>query len=167
MLAALEACFCGSLAYQVTVARLSGLEPMTNGWYLYCLVFAEITLVCAGLMALLPLRWRMWAPVGLAGLFAALDLYGMNFLLLPYYLGWTAHSAGGRLQSFHPGQIWHTGAPDLAWRVLSIRPYLGAPAEFVALWALYLAATLACVAVAIRAAYPQSAAAPAMPASAL
>jgi hypothetical protein len=111
--------------------------------------------------------------VGLAGLFAALDLYGMNFLLLPYYLGWTAHSAGGRLQSLHPGRIWRTGLPDLSWRVLSIRPYLGAPAEFAALWALYLAATVTCLAVALHAAlaahaaYPQSAAAPAMPASAL
>lgn len=152
MLGLLEVCFCASLAYQVTVAQIAHGKPMTNGWYLYCLVFAEIILICAGLMALLPRRRRIWAPVGLAGLFAALDVYGMNFILIPYYLGLTAHSAEGRLQTFHVSQIWKTGLPEISSRLLLNRPYLSVPGEFAALWVLYLAATLTCLVVAFHAA---------------
>lgn len=148
MLALLEACFCASLAYQVTLAQIVYGKPMTNGWYLYCLVFAEIVLVCAGLMALLPRRRRIWAPVGLVGLFVALDVYGMNFILIPYYLGLIGHSAAGRLQTFHVSQFWQAGLPEISSRLLLNRPYLTAPAEFAALWVLYLAATLTCLVVA-------------------
>jgi hypothetical protein len=148
MLGLLEACFCASLAYQVTLAQIVYGKPMTNGWYLYCLVFAEIVLVCAGLMALLPRRRRIWAPVGLVGLFVALDVYGMNFILIPYYLGLIGHSAAGRLQTFHVSQFWQAGLPEISSRLLLNRPYLTAPAEFAALWVLYLAATLTCLVVA-------------------
>ena len=115
---------------------------------MYCLVFAEIVLICAGLMALLPRRRRIWAPVGLVGLLVALDLYGMNFVLIPYYFGLIAHSAGGRLQAFHVSQFWKAGLPEISSRLLLNRPYLSAPAEFAVLWVLYLAATVTCLMVA-------------------
>jgi 4-amino-4-deoxy-L-arabinose transferase-like glycosyltransferase len=148
MLGWFEACLCASLAYQVTLAQIVYGKPMTNGWYLYCLVFAEIVLICAGLMALLPHRHWIFAPLGVAGLFAALDVYGMNFLLIPYYLGFIAHSAGGRLQTFYVSQFWKTGLPEISSRLLLNRPYMSAPAEFAVLWVLYLAATVACLVVA-------------------
>jgi hypothetical protein len=154
MLGLLGACLCASLAYQVTLAQIVYGKPMTNGWYLYCLVFAEIVLVCAGWMAILPRRGRVLAPAGLAGLFVALDLYGMNFVLIPYYLGWIVHSAGGRLQAFHLGQLWNLSLPEISARILLNRPYFGAAGEFAALWVLYLAATAACLAVAVMQARP-------------
>jgi 4-amino-4-deoxy-L-arabinose transferase-like glycosyltransferase len=150
MLALLEACFCASLAYQVTLAQIVYGKPMTNGWYLYCLVFAEIVLICAGLMALLPLHRRILAPVGLVGLFVALDVYGMNFLLIPYYFGLITHSAGGRLETFYIGQFWKAGLPEISARFLLNRPYLSRPTEFAALWVLYLAATVTCLVVAFK-----------------
>lgn len=145
LLAGFEALFCASLAYQVTIAQIAYRKPMTNGWYLYCLVFAEIILICAGLMALLPPRHRVWAPLGLTGLFALLDLYGMNFVLIPYYLGLIAHTPDGRLPAFHAAQLWQTGLPEIGSRVILNSPYLASPIEFSALWLLYLAATLACL----------------------
>jgi 4-amino-4-deoxy-L-arabinose transferase-like glycosyltransferase len=148
LLGLLEACFAASLAYQVTLAQIVYGKPMTNGWYLYCLVFAEIVLVCAGLMALLPHRRRIFAPIGLVGCFVALDLYGMNFVLLPYYFGLIVHSPAGRLQTFHVSQLWRTGLSEISSRLLLNRPYLSAPAEFAGLWVLYLAATMTCLAVA-------------------
>ena len=150
LLGLLEACFCASLAYQVTLAQMVYGKPMTNGWYLYCLVFAEIVLVFAGLMALSPHRCGIFAPIGLAGLFAALDLYGMNFVLLPYYFGLIGHSPAGRLQAFHVSQVWTTGLPEISSRLLLNRPYLSGPAAFAVLWALYLSATVTCAAVAFR-----------------
>jgi hypothetical protein len=72
----------------------------------------------------------------------------MNFILIPYYLGLIGHSAAGRLQTFHVSQFWQAGLPEISSRLLLNRPYLTAPAEFAALWVLYLAATLTCLVVA-------------------
>ncbi|MCU1237195.1 MAG: hypothetical protein JWP63_5162 [Candidatus Solibacter sp.] len=141
LMACFCALFCASLAYMVTLGQIAYGQPMTAGWYLYCLVIAEIILLCAGLMALLPWRHRMWAPLTLTGLFALLDLYGMHFILMPYYLGLTAHNAQGRLPAFHPAQGW----PDLGPRILLNAPYLGSAGVFYGVWALYVAATLTCV----------------------
>ena len=164
MLGLLEACFCASLAYQVTLAQMVYGKPMTNGWYLYCLVFAEVILICAGLMALLPLRRRIFAPVGLVGLFAALDIYGMNFVLIPYYFGLITHSAGGRLQTFYVSQFWKAGLPEISSRLLLTRPYLSASTEFAALWVLYVAATVTCLVIACMQSWRCRAAPPGTPA---
>jgi hypothetical protein len=150
LLACFEVCFCACLAYQVTIAQIVYKQPMTAGWYLYCLVFAEVILICAGLMALLPVRRRIWAPVALTTLFALLDLYGMNFVLMPYYLGWNAHTAAGRLPAFRLAQAWQTGLPEISARVMLNSPYLGSPAQFYTLWLMYWLATLACVAIVLR-----------------
>jgi 4-amino-4-deoxy-L-arabinose transferase-like glycosyltransferase len=62
--------------------------PTSPGWYMYCLVIAELILVCVGLQAILPRRARpCWIIPTLTAAFAALDLYGMHFLLIPYYTG--------------------------------------------------------------------------------
>ncbi len=149
LLAWFEVCFCACLAYQVTIAQIIYKKPMSAGWYLYCLVFAEVILICAGLMELAPSRRRIWAPVALTGLVAVLDLYGMNFVLMPYYLGLTSHAAGGGLPGFHPSQIWQTGLPEISSRVMLNSPYLSSAAQFGALWMVYLAATVACVAIVV------------------
>lgn len=51
---------------------------MTNGWYLYCLVFPELILLCAGLIAIAPQRCSTWIPASLAAQLGA---------------GWTAYLA--------------------------------------------------------------------------
>lgn len=155
-LVAFEACLCGSLAYHAVVSQLGYNQPTTNGWYLYCLVFAEVTLLCAGLMALLPCRLRVWTPFVVAALFALLDIYGLNFVQMPYYLGLTGHTAGGRLPAFHIGQVWTVGWEEISARLMTNRPYLGTPAVFCVLWVLYLCATVACPIMAFRCAQAAS-----------
>ncbi len=126
--ALLEVGLCAGLAYHVVLGQIGYGAPMTSGWYLYCMVFAEVALLAAGWNELV--SWRIAAPV-MAALFALLDLYGLTVLQIPYYTGLTRHLANGRLAGLQLSQM-----PELAGR-------LGIG------WLAYLAATLCTVAVAI------------------
>ena len=79
-----------TLAYHVLVTFLANGIAATNGWYLYGAAFAETTLISLGLLA-----WNRYAIPAVVTLFVLLDLYGANLILLPYYLGVTAHNAAG------------------------------------------------------------------------
>lgn len=140
--------FCLSLLYHVLVSFVMYKLSATNGWYISCLVFSEVILVVLGLLALSPAACRKWVvPAGVTCL-AALDVYGVNLLLLPYYHGLIAHAPDGKLQAFHIDQLWKTGFGEVFSRLATNRPFLGGSESFVALWLLYLIATIACVVVA-------------------
>ncbi len=111
-LAAVYAAFWLAQCYNVLLIFASKGVPASMGWYLYAVIGAEAVL-CA---ATIP-------PVVGVVLFAALDLYAMNFVALPYYHGLIRHKASGALETFHLH-----GLP---------RPPLS--------WLLYVAATLAIV----------------------
>jgi 4-amino-4-deoxy-L-arabinose transferase-like glycosyltransferase len=138
------ALFLLSVLYHVLVTFLRTRQSMSNGWYFYCLVFPEVILVSLGLMAICPSGWRRWVIPGGAALFAALDVYGVNFILIPYYHGLIAHAPDGRLQNFHLGQLAGGGFTELISRLEVNRPFLGGAEGFLLLWVLYVAATLAC-----------------------
>jgi hypothetical protein len=110
------------------------------GWYLFAVVGAEVVLAVAGLSVFLG-RWT--APAGVA-LFAALDLWGMHRLAIPYYAGLIRHTANGGLES-------------LRWNVLDASAVFGrltafklSPGLLLALWLGYLAATIGLVAMGVR-----------------
>ncbi|MBI4875351.1 MAG: glycosyltransferase family 39 protein [Acidobacteria bacterium] len=141
--------FAASLMYHVLVTFLLIRLSASNGRYLYCLVFAEVLLVVAGLSVLCPRAWKAWViPFGTACV-ALLDFYGVNFLLLPYYHGLIAHAPDGKLQNFHLSQLASLGWTELLSRLETNRPFLGGYPVFVLLWVLYVLATAACVVVAI------------------
>jgi hypothetical protein len=156
ILALFEICFAASLAYQVTLSQIAYNAPMTCGWYFYCLVFAEVILLCAGLRALLPIRARAWAVPSLAALFALLDLYGVHFILLPYYTGVVAHTPAGGLPVFRLSHLATTGLGEISARLNFNPPFLLGPAAFWILWGMYGVATILCVAIAIRSAWDWS-----------
>ena len=116
----IEAFFCAGMAYHVLLGQIGYGVPMTSGWYFYCLVFAELVLLAAGLKELVP--WRIAGGV-LAALFALMDVYGLTFVQIPYYTGLTSHLANGRLPGLRLSQV-----PEVVSRA-------GAG------WALYLGAT--------------------------
>lgn len=117
----IEAFFCAGMAYHVLLGQIGYGVPMTSGWYFYCLVFAELVLLAAGLNELVP--WRIAGGV-LAALFALMDVYGLTFVQIPYYTGLTSHLANGRLPGLRLSQV-----PEVVSRA-------GAG------WALYLGATV-------------------------
>ena len=112
-LAAVYAAFWLAQLYNVSLIFMSKGVPTSMGWYLYAVIAAEVVL-CA---ATIP-------PIVGVVLFAALDLYAMHFVALPYYAGLIHHKPNGALESFHPHAI---PTP---------------PLHLIALWLLYLSATL-------------------------
>jgi len=152
VLALLELCFAAAIAYHVTLSQIAYNAPLTCGWYFYCLMFAEVILICAGLRALLPVRARSWAAPSLAALFALLDLYGVHFILLPYYIGVVAHTPAGGLPVFRLSHFATTGLGEISARLSLNPPFLVGPAAFWFLEGVYWVATIACVVIAIRSA---------------
>jgi 4-amino-4-deoxy-L-arabinose transferase-like glycosyltransferase len=147
MVAFLGAFLC-SLAYHVVVTHLLIQQSMSNGWYLYALVFAEVPLALMGLRALAPAKLGHWlAPCGALS-FAALDLFGMTFLLAPYGLGLIGHVGGGRVPAFRWSQLSGLAPGELVERMAANRPYLPSGEWFAAAWAVYVCATLGLVAIA-------------------
>jgi 4-amino-4-deoxy-L-arabinose transferase-like glycosyltransferase len=69
----------------------------TLGPYLYAIITAEAALCAAGLRAI---AGRYAVSFGVL-VFAALDVYSMFFVSLPYYAGLTAHRPNGFLATFH------------------------------------------------------------------
>jgi len=129
----LHGCLLAAIAFHIVIAQIQHGQPMTCGWYLLCLVFAQATLMCAGL--------GRWAGVA-AILFGLLDIYTSNMILMPYYHGLTVHDAVGKMRAFRLEQI---GAVEFWPRVLELRPYLAGQAwPFAAVWILATIALIAC-----------------------
>jgi hypothetical protein len=118
-LAAVYAAFWLAQLYNVLLLYVSKGIPTTMGWYLYGVIGAEVVLCSATI-----------PPVVGVVLFAALDLYAMHFVALPYYAGLIRHKANGALEAFHLSAL--SSIP---------RPPLG----LAALWLLYLTATVTLV----------------------
>jgi len=112
------------------------------GWYMYCLVVAEVVLATIGLMALFPRAWQAWIlPAGIA-CFALLELYATHFVMVPYYTGLIAHGPDGNLPAFHLSQLLQFGLQTVLNRVAANKAsFLSWPAVL-CLWILYLAATI-------------------------
>ncbi len=127
-----------AMAYHALVGYLTIGQSTTNGWYLYAVVVPEALLLYAGMASLLPRPARTWIAPAVAFGAAALDIYGMLFLLLPYYGGLIRHLPDGRLQSFHLEMLTQWSRPELMERLAQSRPEL-----FLPLAMLWLAATLA------------------------
>lgn len=144
--------FCLGLAYQVLTLFMSEGVSASTGWYIYCLVIPELILVYCGLRAVLPFGSHRWILPSLTTAFALLDLYGMHFLLLPYYSGIISHSAvyegvfshsalssvpAARMQ-----QLMRTGVSAIADRLVVNKPFFLTADTLVVLWIIYFLATV-------------------------
>lgn len=143
--------FLCSLAYHVVVGYLEYRLSMTSGWYLYSVTPGLLCLLALGWRRIAPARLWPWVLPSVAACFALLDLYGVHFLLLPYYHGLITHSATGRLGSFSVDRI-GAALSELLLRVPVNRPYLPGPAGFAALWLAGVTATAIAVITSFRAA---------------
>lgn len=89
--------FWAGLLYNVFVVFVATGVSASDGWYMYAVVVPELLLVTCGLFAVVPKRWRKAVLPALTAAFAAIDLYGVHALLLPYYTGLIAHLPGSDL----------------------------------------------------------------------
>ncbi len=77
---------------------------------------------------------------------AALDLYTVDFILLPYYTGIITHRASGVLNTFHLNDLRCVGVWEMFHRLSATGPAWLGPAVIAVLWIAYLCATAALVA---------------------
>jgi len=142
--------FWAGLMYEVLILYVHQGVSATNGWYLYSLIVPEAILLYLGLSAILPRRFRSWILPTLTGLFALLDVYGLHFLLVPYYTGVISHPLQGRVPEAGLSQLAHVGIAEFARRLDVNKPGFLVPGEIVALWILFLLATIFLVYTAFR-----------------
>jgi 4-amino-4-deoxy-L-arabinose transferase-like glycosyltransferase len=75
-------------AHQILMLYLSkSSSTALGGWYLYSVIWAEVILGLTGLFALVPLRLRSSVLSFLIVAIAALDIYALHFIFIPYYAG--------------------------------------------------------------------------------
>jgi 4-amino-4-deoxy-L-arabinose transferase-like glycosyltransferase len=131
--------FWAGLLYHVLVTFLSMGVSASAGWYLYAAVVAEIVLLVWSLQAFVSARVMFLAlAVGVA----ALDLYGMHALVMPYYTGLTSHAG----KSVSPVlRLTFAQLPLVFDRLGQLHPvWLGAPV-LLSWWIGYWIATLGAV----------------------
>jgi hypothetical protein len=137
--------FCLGLAYHALLMYILQHVSATDGWYLYCPVVVEIILASAGLLALLPKRYRRWIlPTG-TFCFALLDLYATHCLLIPYYTGMIAHRANGGLATFHLGLLKDLPVSLVIQRLLVNKPSLLSGPVLAVIWIFFLVSTLSLI----------------------
>jgi 4-amino-4-deoxy-L-arabinose transferase-like glycosyltransferase len=126
--------------YQAALLALSSGMAVSLGWYTYAVASAEIAMAIAGLRAILPERFRAWVVPGGVTAFAALDLYSVHAIAIPYYTGIVAHKANGGVAGLHWGSL-----PRFAGvfgRLAVFKgPIAGAPV-IAGLWVAYVVATV-------------------------
>ncbi len=133
-----------ALAYHLLMTFAATGKAATLGYYLYGMIAAEAVLATVGLATLVPRRAEAFVAPGLALLFAALDIYGTQFYLLPYYTGTIVHSAAGKLGTAHIGDLLRNAGLILE-RTAENKASALTPTSILLLWMLYLAATVAVV----------------------
>ena len=139
-LAGAYACFWAGELYHVVILWVSRGVATSMGYYLYAVVAAEVTLCTAGLVRLAK-RWPAWVPAAGVALFAALDLYAMHAVSVPYYTGLIRHKANGAMEAFHGAALDGVGLGEIARRIAAFKaPTLSAFLVLV-LWAAYLGGT--------------------------
>jgi hypothetical protein len=139
-------------AYNVVLISAVKHVSTSMGWYLYAVAVPEVAVATWGLAGLVPRGHVRGVLVTVIALFAALDLYGMHFVLLPYYTGSVSHRPNGTLEAFHLSQIPGTYLSGLFARVSVNRPAWAVPASVIALWVAYVAATVALLVLSFKAA---------------
>ena len=126
--------------YNVLLLFLSKGAATSMGWYLYSVVSAEVALLVLGLLAFVR-QGHVWILCALAVCFAALDLYSVHFVSIPYYSGLTAHLTNGSIAAFHLGQLQKIGLGEILVRLsVNKASWLGA-GMLGALWGCYFLGT--------------------------
>ncbi|PYT25723.1 MAG: hypothetical protein DMG58_23715 [Acidobacteria bacterium] len=141
ILAASYLLFCAGLAYHVVVDFLVKGIPATCGWYLYAVIIPEFLMVAIGTFTLVGSSWFRLAAATGSLIAAALDLYTVDFILMPYYTGIITHRASGVLNTFHLSDLQYVSIWEMFQRLSANGPAGLGPAVIAVMWVAYLCAT--------------------------
>jgi hypothetical protein len=142
-LSILYAAFWIAQLYNVVLIYATKGIPTSMGWYLFAVIGAQSALALSGLRRVLG-RAAVWIS---AGLFAALDLYGMHGLSLPYYAGLLQRKATGGLAGLNWDGL---DIREMFSRLAAFKPGFVTPGVLMGLWGIYLLSTVLLVAIAAR-----------------
>ena len=132
--------------YDAVLMFLARGASMSMGWYLYSVVGAEVTLLVIGFETLSGVRFRAWASALLVICMATLDVYTVDFVSIPYYVGLIAHRPGSRaLQAFHLLQLRGFGMREVLDRLAAFKPFWLKPETLGVAWVVYILATLSLI----------------------
>jgi hypothetical protein len=133
-LLAIYAAYWAGALYDILLLFVTRGVATSMGYYLYAVVAAEVPLAIVG--------FRRWAAASFAALFAALDLYTVHAIEIPYYTGMIRHKAGNALAAVHLSDYRALGFGAVWERLAMFHGRLASPPFLIALWLAYLAATI-------------------------
>jgi len=142
-LAGVYACYWIGACYDILLLYVTRGVATSMGYYLYAVVGAEIPLAVAA--------FRRWAAAIFALLFAALDLYTVHAVDIPYYTGLIRHTGGNAIAAVHWRDFDAIGFTEIVHRLAMFKGSFGSSTLLVVLWIAYLAATLTLLAIALHA----------------
>lgn len=120
------------------------------GWYVYTAVIPETAWLFLGLWLWYPPAWKRRVAGFLLACFSLLDVYGLFFILVPYYTGLTFHDAAGKMDSFKPFSA-HAGVlHEIPSRLATAKPAFMGEGYFVGLAAFFFALTAVALFLAFR-----------------
>ena len=128
--------------YNVLLLFMAKGASTSMGWYMYCVVAAELVLLVLGIQILLPKRFRRWAISILILLTVALDFYTVTFVSIPYYAGLTSHAANtGAVRAFHFSALADVGVGGVMERLSLMKAVWLTPGVQTVLYLTYAVAT--------------------------
>lgn len=139
------------LLYHIALLFVTRGVATSMGWYLYAVAGAEIVLCVAGLRALVPGMQKWVAPGGVV-LFAAMDLYAMHAMAIPYYAGIIRHKPNGALAGLHLATL--PSAGTILERLTAFKANLVSEPLLIVLWLGYLVLSIAICTIAVSSRYP-------------
>jgi 4-amino-4-deoxy-L-arabinose transferase-like glycosyltransferase len=160
LLSSFLASFAAALGYFALATFAVTGYPGAVGWYSCCVAVPFAIVMTAGLRSIAPRRLKAASGPILVGAYAALEIFGANIYLLPYYAGFVSHSPNGRLPALRVAQLGNGGFRMIFERLALYKPaWLTAPI-LISLWVSFLLATVALMAVSMYVAHAESSADP-------
>ncbi len=136
--------------FNVLLLFLSKGESTSMGWYMYCVIAAQLSLLAVGMQAIIPGYRKPVLLLLLLFLMVVLDLYTVYFVSIPYYTGLTAHRSNGFLENFHLYQISQTGMQEILSRLSTHKAFWLSPFSLSISSFLHLSGTLGLFIFAVR-----------------
>lgn len=156
LLMATSLTFRAALAYHVVRSFQSQGISATFGYYAFAIVFAEAILLCTGGEALAPARAK-WVVMPLATIcFSALDFFGTQFYLLPYYTGFATWLPNGSMHAMQLSKLQGHGFALMISRLAFNKPTFLGTSVLVALWGLSIAALIGLILLSVALGYRMS-----------
>jgi len=137
--------FWTGMMWHALMAFRASAQARAFGFYAYALVIPEVICLIAGIAALIPRAAVRFIVPALVTCFAALELFGVVFYLMPYYAGFTGHSSKGSVPAISLPAFGNFGQ---LFRNLAVnKPAFLTPVVLIGLWIGFLAAVALSVAV--------------------